>query len=57
MGNGGLPVSFGKAGNYLWGNMPAFDALNIAMNEGVAAKDQDIALCFAGGSGLDQPAI
>ncbi|KAG8958726.1 hypothetical protein FRC00_002368 [Tulasnella sp. 408] len=28
--------------------MPAFDALNIAMNEGAAAKDQDIALCFAG---------
>ncbi|KAG8897138.1 hypothetical protein FRC01_011464, partial [Tulasnella sp. 417] len=30
--------------------MPAFDALNLAMNEGAAAKDQDFALCFAGGS-------
>ncbi|KAG8913122.1 hypothetical protein FRC01_004727 [Tulasnella sp. 417] len=47
-----LPVSFGKAGNYLWGNIPAFDALNIAMNEGAAVKDQDLALCFAASGDL-----
>ncbi|KAG9050337.1 hypothetical protein FS837_006209 [Tulasnella sp. UAMH 9824] len=42
------PIAFGKEGNYLWGNMPAADILNIAMNEGSAAKDQDFSLCFAG---------
>ncbi|KAG8909828.1 hypothetical protein FRC01_006709 [Tulasnella sp. 417] len=47
-----LPVSFGKAGKYLWGNIPAFDALNIAMNEGAAVKDQDLALCFAASGDL-----
>ncbi|KAG8952322.1 hypothetical protein FRC04_004750 [Tulasnella sp. 424] len=46
------PVSFGKAGNYLWGNMPALDALNVPMNEGPAIKDQDIALCFAASGDL-----
>ncbi|KAG9029307.1 hypothetical protein FS837_003598, partial [Tulasnella sp. UAMH 9824] len=32
--------------------MPAFDALNIPMNEGAAATDQDIALCFAASGDL-----
>ncbi|KAG8909212.1 hypothetical protein FRC01_007073, partial [Tulasnella sp. 417] len=45
-------VSFGKAGNYLWGNMPAADVLNITTNEGSAAKDQDFSLCFAASGDL-----
>lgn len=39
---------FGKAGNYLWGNMAAYDILNVSMNEGDSIKDQDLTLCFAG---------
>ncbi|KAG9026914.1 hypothetical protein FS837_004468 [Tulasnella sp. UAMH 9824] len=38
---------FGKDRNYLWGNLPAFDMLNVPMNEGVSIKDQDLSLCFA----------
>ncbi|KAG9005482.1 hypothetical protein FRB90_010369 [Tulasnella sp. 427] len=49
---GSKPISFGKAGNYLWGNMPAFDALNVPFNEGAAIKNQDIALCFAASGDL-----
>ena len=32
---------------YLWGNIPAYDILNLQENEG-AAYDRDLNLCFAG---------
>jgi hypothetical protein len=32
---------------YLWGNMPAFDLLNLKCNEG-AAYNGDLCLLFAG---------
>ncbi|KAG8986472.1 hypothetical protein FRB90_003979 [Tulasnella sp. 427] len=43
---------YGKAGNYLWGNIVARDALNISMNEGGAVKKQDLKLCFAASGDL-----
>ncbi|KAG8952323.1 hypothetical protein FRC04_004751 [Tulasnella sp. 424] len=46
------PISFGKAGNYLWGNMPAADILNVAKNEGSSVRDQDLSLCFAASGDL-----
>ncbi|KIO27774.1 hypothetical protein M407DRAFT_72603, partial [Tulasnella calospora MUT 4182] len=53
-GSGTAPVftSFGKAGNYLWGNMTANDILNLPMNEGDKVKNQDLALCFAASGDL-----
>ena len=32
---------------YLWGNVPAYDVLNLPQNEG-KAYDRDLNLCFAG---------
>lgn len=32
---------------YLWGNVPAFDILNLPKNEG-ANSDRELRLCFAG---------
>ena len=32
---------------YLWGNVPAFDVLNLPKNEG-ADFDRDLDVCFAG---------
>ncbi|KAG8986466.1 hypothetical protein FRB90_003990, partial [Tulasnella sp. 427] len=43
---------YGKAGNYLWGNIVARDALNISMNEGESVKKQDVRLCFAASGDL-----
>ena len=43
----GLPLTpFGHL-NYLWGNIPAFDVLNIEKNEG-CGYTKDIDMCFAG---------
>ncbi|KAG8880202.1 hypothetical protein FRB98_005286 [Tulasnella sp. 332] len=36
-----------RGGHYLWGNIFAYDLLNIAANEGSASKNQDFSLCFA----------
>lgn len=35
--------------NYLWGNIPAIDVLNVERNEGLQ-YGEDINLCFAGKS-------
>ncbi|KAG8925128.1 hypothetical protein FRC00_004311 [Tulasnella sp. 408] len=53
-GSGTAPVftSFGKAGNYLWGNMTAHEILNLPMNEGNKVKNQDLTLCFAASGDL-----
>ena len=32
---------------YLWGNVPAYDVLNLPENEG-ADYDRDLSLCFTG---------
>lgn len=45
---GGLGVQFGGT-KYLWGNVPAFDILEIASNEGEAYAG-DLRLLFAGPS-------
>lgn len=43
------PVQFGAAGHYLWGNIPAYDCLNLPSNEGMEkARNQDFNLAFAG---------
>ncbi len=39
-------VTFGHL-RYLWGNVPAFDVLNLPNNEG-ADYGQDLNVCFAG---------
>ena len=44
--DGPLLVSFGQF-NYLWGNIPAIDVLNIGQNEGLDYGG-DLDLCFAG---------
>ncbi|KAL8792020.1 MAG: hypothetical protein Q9195_005361 [Heterodermia aff. obscurata] len=50
MGDGPPMATFGNL-NYLWGNVPAFDVLNLEKNEGVGyAKDID--LCFAASGDL-----
>ena len=45
-------VHFGEL-NYLWGNIPAFDVLNVKKNEGEGYAE-DIDLCFAGEYGVRQ---
>lgn len=44
-----MPASprFGTDRNYLWGDLPACDILNVPTNEGVSIKNQDLNLCFA----------
>jgi hypothetical protein len=37
-----------KKSNYVWGNVPAIDCLNIPRNEGLDASTTDLKLCFAG---------
>ncbi|KAG7002098.1 hypothetical protein G7Y79_00029g063940 [Physcia stellaris] len=50
-GDGGPPIQVFGHLNYLWGNIPAFDVLNIKCNEGQEyAKDLD--LCFAASGDL-----
>lgn len=42
-------AQFGAGAHYLWGNIPAYDCLNLPLNEGIeAAKDMDFVLAFAG---------
>lgn len=43
---GGLPKTFGVI-QYLWGNMPALDILNIKDNEGLDDVHRDVPLLFA----------
>ncbi|KZP09108.1 hypothetical protein FIBSPDRAFT_760468 [Athelia psychrophila] len=50
--NEGPPnVAFGRSANqnatYVWGNVTAIDCLNVARNEGSAARNADFKLCFA----------
>ncbi|KZP09098.1 hypothetical protein FIBSPDRAFT_900738 [Athelia psychrophila] len=44
-------VAFGRNANqnatYVWGNVTAIDCLNVARNEGSAARTADFKLCFA----------
>ncbi|KAL1706754.1 hypothetical protein EV121DRAFT_168650, partial [Schizophyllum commune] len=40
-------VLFGMQGQYLWGNVPAIDCLQLATNEGPSASDRDFNFCFA----------
>ncbi|KZP09099.1 hypothetical protein FIBSPDRAFT_839645 [Athelia psychrophila] len=49
---GGPPITqFGRRANqnatYVWGNVTAIDCLNVARNEGSAARSADFKLCFA----------
>lgn len=45
-------MSFGYL-KYLWGNVPAFDVLRLAENEGLKCSyDQDLNLCFAASGDL-----
>ena len=46
MGDGPPLEHFGHL-NYLWGNIPALDVLNVEGNEG-GGYVEDIDLCFAG---------
>ena len=46
---GGPPVTIFGAKKYLWGNVPAYDVLQLSSNEGKAYKG-DIRLLFAGAS-------
>jgi hypothetical protein len=45
-------IAFGNlgmfGGNYLWGNIPAINCLQVARNEGERAPSMDFKLCFAG---------
>ncbi|KAJ6621446.1 hypothetical protein B0H10DRAFT_2017320 [Mycena sp. CBHHK59/15] len=43
---------FGKFGNYLWGNIPAINCLQIARNERERAASMDLKLCFAASGDL-----
>ena len=46
VGDGAVIETFGHL-NYLWGNVPAFDVLNIEKNEGLT-YGKELDLCFAG---------
>ncbi|KZP12530.1 hypothetical protein FIBSPDRAFT_754814 [Athelia psychrophila] len=52
VGGGPPVVQFGRKANhsptYVWGNVTAIDCLNVARNEGSAARTADFKLCFAG---------
>ena len=46
---GGPPVTTFGAKKYLWGNVPAYDIIQLSANEG-KAYSQDLRLLFAGAS-------
>ncbi|KAJ7114112.1 hypothetical protein C8R44DRAFT_231191 [Mycena epipterygia] len=43
---------FGTFGNYLWGNVPAIDCLQLARNEGQLVASMDLKFCFAASGDL-----
>ncbi|KAJ7810460.1 hypothetical protein B0H14DRAFT_2607317 [Mycena olivaceomarginata] len=45
--NGPPATFFGTFGNYLWGNVPAINCLQLARNEGHRAASMDLTFCFA----------
>ncbi|KAJ6580856.1 hypothetical protein B0H19DRAFT_930261 [Mycena capillaripes] len=50
--NGPSHTSFGTFGNYLWGNVPAINCLQLARNEGQRAASMDLKFCFAASGDL-----
>ena len=62
-GEGGQPTFIGSEGpdmaafggtQYMWGNMPALDVLNLKQNEGLDGT-RDFSLLFAGKNGTSFP--
>ncbi|KAJ7663898.1 hypothetical protein DFH06DRAFT_1393758, partial [Mycena polygramma] len=45
--NGPPHTFFGTFGNYLWGNVPAINCLQLGRNEGHRAASMDLKFCFA----------
>ncbi|KAJ6465152.1 hypothetical protein C8R47DRAFT_991632 [Mycena vitilis] len=45
--NGPPHIFFGTFGNYLWGNVPAINCLQLGRNEGQRAASMDLKFCFA----------
>lgn len=43
-----VQTPFGVYGNYVWGNVPAIDCLQIPENESESATTSDFKVCFAG---------
>ncbi|KAG8929397.1 hypothetical protein FRC01_004405 [Tulasnella sp. 417] len=53
MDDSGDPAYFGRLVNNLWGNIPAYDILNVPMNEGDSIRTKDLTMCFAASGDLN----